>query len=82
MKPYYVKEFNNGTGLRGSTNQRVIHLTDRLRRHQLENEVRQVEFKIEDGSFTMVGIPTPEIASVLAEVFQTGAEWRPANERP
>ena len=66
----YVRERNNSIGLRGSTNQRVIHLTDRLSGFALETQVRQIEFKIEDGSFTMVGIPTPGVASALADFFQ------------
>jgi anaerobic ribonucleoside-triphosphate reductase activating protein len=78
----FVQALNNSLGLRGSTNQRVIHLTDRLSGYQLDDQARQVEFKVEDGSFTMVGIPTPGIASVLTEMFQTDADWRAEYERP
>lgn len=72
----YISKKNNSIGLRGSTNQRIIHLTDRLQGYQLENQVRKVEFKIDDGSLTMVGIPTPGIASVLTEIFQPEADSR------
>lgn len=66
----YISAKNNSIGLRGSTNQRIIYLTNRLREYQLENQERKVEFKIEDGSFTMVGIPTQKITSILTEIIQ------------
>lgn len=72
----YIREQNDSVGLRGSKNQRVIYLTDRLQGYQLENQIRKVEFKIDDGSLTMVGIPTPGIASVLTEIFQPEADSR------
>ena len=72
----YIREQNDSVGLRGSKNQRIIYLTDRLQVYQLENQARKVEFKIEDGSLTMVGIPTPGVASVLTEIFQPEADSR------
>jgi anaerobic ribonucleoside-triphosphate reductase activating protein len=72
----YIREQNDSVGLRGSKNQRIIYLTERLQGYQLENQVRKVEFKIDDGSLTMVGIPTPGIASVLTEIFQHEADLR------
>ena len=78
----YIREKNNSVGLRGSTNQRIIHLTEKLHGYELENQARQVEFRIDDGSFTMVGIPTPGIASVLTEIFVDGPGSRAYNERP
>ena len=77
----YINEKNNSIGLRGSTNQRIIHLTDRLRASKLEHQTRKIEFKIDDGSLTMVGIPTPGIASALIEILQRGAESRTYYER-
>lgn len=65
----YVRELNNSLGLRGSTNQRIIHLTGRLNGYELENQVRQIEFRIDEGSFTMVGIPTPGIALALTDIL-------------
>jgi anaerobic ribonucleoside-triphosphate reductase activating protein len=61
----YIATLNNSHGLRGSSNQRIIHLTDRLKHLPLESQPRQVELKIEEGTLTMVGIPTPKIAAAL-----------------
>ena len=65
----YINTQNDSVGLRGSKNQRIIHLTDRLRTYQFEYQVRKIEFKIDNGSLTMVGIPTPQIASVLKDIL-------------
>ncbi len=77
----YVREKNNSLGLRGSTNQRILHLTERLQGNSLENQARKVEFKIADGSLTMVGIPTPRIASVLTDICQDRPGSRAYYER-
>ena len=78
----YVQEKNNSIGLRGSTNQRIIHLNDRLKGYPFENQARNLEFKVDNGSITMVGIPTMSIDSALKEFFQNGADLRSYYERP
>lgn len=65
----YDRSLNDSLGLRGSTNQRIIHLTDRLKQHAFESQVRQVELKIEEGALTLVGIPTPKIAAALGHLM-------------
>lgn len=65
----YINTQNDSIGLRGSKNQRIIHLTDRLQTYQFEHQVRNIEFKIDNGSLTMVGIPTPKIASMLMDIL-------------
>jgi anaerobic ribonucleoside-triphosphate reductase activating protein len=65
----YIRAQNNSIGLRGSQNQRIIHLTDRLQKFEFENQVRNIEFRIDNGSLTMVGIPTPKIASMLMDIL-------------
>jgi len=65
----YISAQNDSVGLRGSKNQRIIHLTNKLRTHQLEYQTRKIEFKIDNGSLTMVGIPTPKIVSMLKDIL-------------
>jgi len=65
----YVSTQNDSIGLRGSKNQKIIHLTNRLQTHQFEYQVRKIEFKIDNGSLTMVGIPTPKLASALKDIL-------------
>lgn len=53
----YDENQNNNLGLRGSANQRIIHLTDRLKAFDLEHQARQVEVQISDGEVFFVGVP-------------------------
>lgn len=58
----YVDSLNNGTGLRGSSNQRFIFLTDRLQvfKEEFENGVRAAEMIITDEGLFTIGIPKPK----------------------
>jgi len=53
----YNENQNNNLGLRGSANQRIIHLTDRLRAYDFEHQVRQVDVQISDNEILFVGVP-------------------------
>ena len=55
----YVAELNDGKGLRGSSNQRLHFLTDRLVRHREEllSGKRQVEVRFNGGVTDVIGIP-------------------------
>lgn len=64
----FIQALNNGVGLRGSSNQRVIHLTSRLKDYDFESSTRQVEISITDGELAFVGIPTPDMVAALRQV--------------
>jgi anaerobic ribonucleoside-triphosphate reductase activating protein len=70
----YVEALNDSVGLRGSSNQRVLHLTHRLIDHDFESQKRTAALTIVDGVFTFVGIPTPEIVSAMEQISPTGRE--------
>jgi anaerobic ribonucleoside-triphosphate reductase activating protein len=53
----YAEKLNNNLGLRGSSNQRIIHLTERLRGFDFENQYRQTEIQIFNGDIFFVGVP-------------------------
>jgi anaerobic ribonucleoside-triphosphate reductase activating protein len=55
----YVDSLNDGRGLRGSSNQRIHCLTDRLAAHRddMERGPRSVEMNVADGYVRNVGIP-------------------------
>jgi anaerobic ribonucleoside-triphosphate reductase activating protein len=61
----YVQSLNNSIGLRGSSNQRVNHLTSRLKDHDFESQRREVEITITNGELAFIGIPTPDILSAM-----------------
>lgn len=55
----YIDSLNTGVGLRGSSNQRFIFLTDRLEpfRDQFENGARSFEMSVTDDGIFTIGIP-------------------------
>jgi anaerobic ribonucleoside-triphosphate reductase activating protein len=65
----YIREKNDSKGLRGSSNQRVIHLTSNLKHIDLESQKRRVELSIKDGEFSIVGIPTPSLNLAIAQAM-------------
>lgn len=54
----YIEALNDGLGLRGSRNQRVHFLTDRLRGENFEDCPRRVEIYIQAGQALLVGVPS------------------------
>lgn len=57
----YIERLNNNRGLRGSSNQRFIFLSDRLKSFDLASHPRKAEIHLMDGSVQMVGIPSPAL---------------------
>lgn len=67
----YVEARNNGLGLRGSTNQRVHHLTGRLlgSGYDFENQARPAEIRVGERDVTLVGVPAPGLLDRLDHVL-------------
>jgi len=61
----FIQALNDSVGLRGSSNQRIIHLTPKLKEHNLESQKRNVELTITNGELAFIGIPTPGILSAM-----------------
>jgi anaerobic ribonucleoside-triphosphate reductase activating protein len=61
----YVQALDDGVGLRGSSNQRVHHLTGRLRDHDLAAAPRVAEIRINDTSAHLVGVPPRGLLAAL-----------------
>ena len=67
----YIKEENDLRGLRGSSNQNIIYLTDRLKSYDFNNGTRNVEFiSIDNSELLMIGIPTPAIQACFSKLAQ------------
>lgn len=64
----YVAARNDGRGLRGSSNQRIHHLTGRLRGYDFENGPRAAELHFSDSDVRLVGVPAPGLLEALARV--------------
>ncbi len=61
----YIERLNDGKGLRGSTNQRFIHLSNRLSNCDFANQSRNLEYYVDDGQLFMVGIPPKHIDQLI-----------------
>lgn len=70
----FLQAQNNSIGLRGSSNQRVIFLTSRLKEYDFESGGRKVEITITNGELGLIGIPTPNILSAMGKVVSAGKE--------
>lgn len=70
----FIQALHDSIGLRGSSNQRIIHLTPKLRGHDLESQTRKVEITIADGELRFIGIPTPQILSAIGSATYAGIE--------
>jgi len=66
----YVAALNDRRGLRGSANQRVHHLTDRLRGFDFERAPRRIEIHLRDDYALLVGIPTSEQLKAFEQAFE------------
>ncbi len=55
----YIDDLNDGTALKGSSNQNAIFITDRYLPYKwlYEEKRRDIEIKIENGSSLLIGVP-------------------------
>jgi anaerobic ribonucleoside-triphosphate reductase activating protein len=66
----YIESRNDNRGMRGSSNQSIIHLTDRLKGFDFENQSRTTELLIQHGQVLVVGVPQIELLTTLDMVMQ------------
>ena len=69
----YVKSMNDNRGLRGSNNQRILHLTSRLKGLDFENYPRRVEIQLRDSEAHLIGIPANGVLDSLGEALRAPA---------
>jgi len=70
----YIQSKNNSVGLRGSSNQRIIHLTSQLSMYDFETQSRRVEVSISNGELAFVGIPTAAVKAAMDSTQQL--DWK------
>lgn len=80
----YVAARNDDRGLRGSSNQRVHHLTGRLRGAgaALADGRRGIEVRVRDGEALFVGVPSRALAAVYPPPALTEGEGLNAADVP
>jgi anaerobic ribonucleoside-triphosphate reductase activating protein len=65
----YIQRLNNNLGLRGSANQRILHLTDRLNWFDFEQRPRQAELHFLDGQAMLVGVPPVRLKGAFEQAI-------------
>ena len=63
----YLEDFDDGLSLRGSSNQKVIPLSNLYLNNLIDYGVkgRKVEVKIQDNRTKVIGIPSDQVKSIL-----------------
>ncbi|MDR3575552.1 MAG: 4Fe-4S single cluster domain-containing protein [Anaerolineaceae bacterium] len=67
----YNARLNDNQGLRGSSNQRIHHLSLKLKEIDFETGKRQVEMQVGEGQILMVGIPPKGMDIAFVNVVES-----------
>ena len=78
----YVEELNDNRGLRGSSNQRVQHLSGRLRDYDFENAPRRAEIRLAEGYAMLVGVPTQHLEQGFQQALSKARKLFIGQEKP
>lgn len=72
----YISRLNDNRGLRGSQNQKIHYLTERLSSTNFEDSPRKAEFLIQNGQAMMVGVPPKGLESAFQCAVDKGNELK------
>lgn len=70
----YIENLNDNQGIRGSSNQNIIHLSNRLLGSDLESIRRSTELRFENGKIFIVGVPDPALLNTLDTIVRRNQE--------
>jgi hypothetical protein len=64
-----IQELNDNLGLRGSSNQKVYYLTDRLKGYDFVNSIRKVEIVVQDSQALVIGVPPKDFPQKIKNIL-------------
>jgi anaerobic ribonucleoside-triphosphate reductase activating protein len=67
----YIDSLDDDRGLRGSSNQRIHYLTNRLKQVDFSSGSRKAEITISDGQAMLVGVPPRHTGSAFHRAVET-----------
>ena len=70
----YMEALNDDRGMRGSSNQQIIHLSDRLKDFDFEYPGRKMEINVRQGEIFAIGVPARNMKMALERASTTIAE--------
>ena len=77
----YVDKLNEGIGLRGSSNQKIHHLTNRLLDFDFEKTPRKVELHLQDSQSFLIGIPSKQLYQAYNQALTNANLMEKPDER-
>jgi len=66
----YIKQLDNGKGLRGSTNQRLHYLSNRLTGFDFKGMQRKLDIQFRNGSVLFIGIPSNKNRNLIYKTIE------------
>lgn len=66
----YIQTLNQGVGLRGSSNQVVHYLSDRLRDYDFESGTRTIDLVLSGLELRIIGIPSRPVMAAVESALQ------------
>lgn len=68
----YIKEFNDNKGFRGSNNQKIHYLSNRIlpEEYDFENSERTAEIRIRNGEALLVGVPPNNLIDTFDKLIE------------
>lgn len=72
----YIEQLNDNRGLRGSSNQQIHYLTDRLKGYDLAAQPRRAEIRIEDDEAMLVGVPPVRLKDAFNQAVEQAARLK------
>lgn len=69
----YIEQLNDNRGLRGSSNQQIHYLTDRLKGFDFTGQPRRAEIRINDREAMLVGVPPVRLKDAFNQAVEQAA---------
>ena len=65
----YIERLNDNRGVRGSSNQRILRLTDKLDGFDFEGQPRSIELRVQNGQILVIGVPDNHLLQTLDQII-------------
>lgn len=65
----YIERLNDNQGVRGSSNQRILRLTNKLDGFDFEGQPRSIELRVQNGQILVIGVPDNHLLQTLDQII-------------
>lgn len=65
----FIKKLNDNKGVRGSSNQRILRLTNKLDGFDFEGQPRSIELRVQNGQILIIGVPDNHLLQTLDQII-------------